>query len=90
MPRIGQGARRHHGIVEFHVVRGVLASEADGVDRNVAGAQRADGVRADAAGIIVAVAQQHHRADGQVRSLLAELLQAVADARGRRGGLAGL
>ena len=83
---IGQGARSNHDIVQFHVVCGVLASEAHGVNGNVAGAQRADGIGADAAGVIVAVAQQHHGADGQVGSLLAQLFEAVADAgRGRAG-----
>ena len=47
---VGQGAGSDHGIVQFHVMCGVLASEAHGVNGNVAGAQRADGVRADAAG----------------------------------------
>ncbi len=86
---IGQGARSDHGIIQFHIVRGALASEAHGVNGNVAGAQRVDGVRADAAGVVVAIAEQHHGADGQVGRLLAQLLQAVADARGGRAGLAG-
>jgi hypothetical protein len=39
-----------------------------------------------APGVVVAVAEQHHGADGQVGSLLAQLLEAVADAgRGRVG-----
>ena len=84
--RTGQRARRDHGIVQFDVMRGALASEAHGVNGNVAGAQRADGVRADAAGVVVAIAEQHHGADGQVGSLVAQLLEAVADAgRGRVG-----
>ncbi len=83
---VGQGAGSHHGIVQLHVMCGALASEAHGVNGNVAGAQRADGVRADAPGVVVAVAEQHHRADGQVGSLVAQLLEAVADAgRGRVG-----
>ena len=82
---IGQGAGSHDDIIELHVVFGVLASEAHGVNGNVAGAKGADGVRADAAGVIVAVAEQHYRADGQVGSLLAQLLEAVAEAR--RGGV---
>ena len=67
-------------------MRGALASEAHGVNGNVAGAQRVDGVRADAAGVVVAIAEQHHGADGQVGGFLAQLLEAVADARGGRAG----
>ena len=84
---VGEGARSDDGIVQFHIMRGVLASEAHGVNGNVAGAQGADGVRADAAGVVVAIAEQHHGADGQVGSLLAQLLEAVADAGGGRVGL---
>ena len=83
---IGQGAGSDHGIVQFHVMLRALASEAHGVNGNMAGAQRVDGIGADAAGVVVAVAEQDHGADGQVGSLLAQLLEAVADAgRGRVG-----
>ena len=76
-----------HDVIQLHIMFGVLASEAHGVNRNVAGAQRADGIGADASGVIVAVAEQHHRADGQIGGLLDQLLEAVADAGGGRGGL---
>jgi hypothetical protein len=82
----GQRARSNHSVIDLHIMLGALASEAHRVNRNVAGAQRVDGVRTDAPRVVVAIAEQHHGADGQVGSLLAQLLEAVADAgRGRVG-----
>ena len=85
--RIGEGAGRDDGVVELDVVLGTLAAEAYGVDGNVAGAQRADGRFADAARVVVAIGEKDDGADGKVGSLLGQLLQAVAEARGGRGGL---
>ncbi len=78
--RVGQCTGRDDDIVQFHVMSGALASEAYGVNGNVAGAQGADGVGTDAAGVVVAIAEQHHGADGQVGSLFAQLFEAFADA----------
>ncbi len=83
----GEGARCYDGIVEFNVMGGVLASEAHGVNGNVASAEGADGVGADAPGIIVTIAEEHHGADGQVGSFIAQLLEAVANASGGCVGL---
>ena len=83
--RIGQRARRHHRIVDLDVVRQRARAEADRVHRNVAAAQRGDRVEIDAAGIVGAVAQQHDRADRQIGGFPGQLLQAVADVRGRGG-----
>ena len=65
----------------------LLAAEADGVNGDVAVAQRRDRLDVDAAGVVGAVAQQHDRADGQIGGFVGQLLEAVADVRGRRGGL---
>ena len=83
---VGQGARGNRDIVQLDVVCGALASEAHGVNGNVARAQRAHRVRVDASSVVVAVAEQHHGADRQVGRLFAQLFEAVADAgRGRVG-----
>jgi hypothetical protein len=64
--RIGQRARRDRGVVDLHVVRHLLGAEADGVHRNPAAAQSGNRIEIDPAGIVRAVAQQHHRADRQI------------------------
>ena len=84
--RVGQGAGSNRRIVQFHIMRGVLASEAHGVNGNVTRTQRVDGIRTDASGVVIAVAEQHHGADRQVGRFLAQLLEAIADASGGRAG----
>ncbi len=85
--RIGEGAGSDRNIVQLDVMLSVLAAEANGVNGNVAGAEGANRIGANAAGVVGAVAEQDHGADGQVGSLLAQLLEAVADAGGGRGGV---
>src|SRR6202035_3020158 len=68
---VGQGAGSTHGIAQLHVVRGSLASEAHGVNGNVASAQRVNGIRTDASRVVVAVTEKHYASDRQVGSLVA-------------------
>ena len=64
-----------------------FAAEPDGVDGNALALDFGDGFEIDAAGVVGAVAQQHHRADGQRRRVRQHFFQAVADVRGGRGGV---
>ncbi len=80
--RIGQRARRHNRVVDFHVVWNLLEPEADGVHRDAPVAQRGNRVEVDAAGVVGAVAEQHDRANGQIGGFGGKLLQAVADVCG--------
>ncbi len=79
--RIGKRALRDLDVGDFEIVRHLLAPEADGVDRNALAADFGDGFQIDAAGIIRAVAHQHHRADRQTGGIGQHLLQAFADVR---------
>ncbi len=80
-PRIRKRARGHDSVVDFHVVGSLFESEAYGVNRNAAVSEGGNRVGVDSAGIVRAVAQEHHRAHGQVGGFRSQLLQTVIDAR---------
>ena len=63
---IFQCARRHHGVREFYVFFELLMPDPNRVDRNLMALDLLDGFEVDAAGILGAVAEQHHRADGKI------------------------
>ena len=52
------------------------------MNRNAPAAKCGDRFQIDPTGIIVPVAEQHHRADRQVGCFAGQLLQAIPDARG--------
>src|SRR4029077_1977684 len=81
--RIGQGASGQTHIVDLHVLV-LLAAESNGVNGNVAVAQRGDGIQVDSAGIVRSVGQQHHGSNRQICGFVCKLLEAVCDARYRR------
>ena len=84
--RFRQRARRHIHVADFHVVAHGFSAQPDGVNRNPLAADLRQRFQIDAAGIVGAVAQQDHRADGQAGGVRRHLLQALADMRRRGAG----
>ena len=83
--RIGQGPRRDGGVINFHIVRRLFGAESHRVNRDSPAAKRGNRIEIDPVGIVRAIAEQHHCADGQVGRFSGQLLQIVAEASGRRG-----
>jgi len=63
----------------------MLSAVTDGVDRDALPPNLRHGVTIDAAGIVGAVREQHHRTQGQRGRFRHHLLQGGANARSRRG-----
>src|SRR5712675_1822667 len=64
--RIRKSAWWNDRIIDFYIVLYLFESEPDRVDRNAAAAKCGNRFQIDPAGIIVAIAEQNHGADGQV------------------------
>ena len=83
--RIRKRARGHLHVGNFDIVGGVLLAESNGMDGNPLAADFRDRFEIDAAGIVGAVAHQHHGADGQAGGVGHHLFQRIADVGGGDG-----